>query len=140
MSSEEARSYVQSGLDQKKADRADREAQLENYEKDMMEAISEKAAIVRKNERQQQNREIIRSVRDIRKLERARRDQAAEAAVRKYAYISLIIMLFANWTPIPWYGAAALVAGLAVLTAAYIFRLYYPLKEVNQNGKCESSV
>ena len=142
MSSEEAKQIVIEGLERRKAEREaqKQEARLDSYEQDMLDAISEKAAAARKNEKKQQNRESIRAMRSARKLEEEMKDAAAEDAIRRYGYTCFIIMMVATWTPIPWYGAAALMAGLAVLTAAYIFRLYYPLKEVNQNGKCTSSL
>lgn len=141
MSSEEAKQAIRDGLERRKQEREaqKQEARLDSYEQDMLDAISEKAATARKNEQKQQNREAIRAMRSARQMEQAMKDAAAENAVRRYGYICLIIMMVATWTPIPWYGAAALMAGLASLTAAYIFRLYYPLKEVNQNGKCASS-
>ena len=142
MSSEEAKQIVLDGLERRKAEREaqQKEARLETYEQDMMGAISLKAAAAKKNEQEQLDREAIRSIRKARKMEQAMKNAAAEDTARRFAYICFLIMMVATWTAIPWYGAAALMAGLAVITAVYIFRLYFPLKEVNQNGVYQSSL
>lgn len=57
------------------------------------------------------------------------REEAALDAVRKYCIACLGIAAVASWTPMEWWAAAALIAGLAVFPAAYIFRLYYPIEK-----------
>lgn len=129
MSSDEAREIVAAGLENRKAERQHREQEqkLESYEQDMMAMISEKSAKAKEKELKQKNRETVKALAAARRQEQKRRDAAAEDAVKRYGYICLAIFLLATWTPLPWYGAAALVAGLGVFPAVYIFRLYYPL-------------
>lgn len=129
MSSDEAKAIVAEGLEHKRAERNHREqeAKLDNYEMDMMATISEKSAAVKENERKRQNREKLRAMAAARRQEQARKAAEAEEVVKRYAIICLLIMMLATWTPIPWYGAAALICGLAAITAAHIFRLYYPI-------------
>lgn len=129
MSSEEAKRIVRSGLERRKEAREvqTKEALLDSYEQEMLDAISVKAAEARKKEKKQKDRESICAMRAARKMEEQMKDVDAEETIRRYAYICLIIMMVATWTPIPWYGAAALMAGLAVITAVHIFRIYFPL-------------
>ena len=128
MSSEERRAIVMAGLQRRKVDRANREQEekLDSYEQDMIQAISAKSAQAKKDEQKQQNREKLRAMATARRQEQDRKDAAAEEAIKRYACICVAIMMLADWTPIPWYGAAALIGGLATITAARIYRIYYP--------------
>lgn len=129
MSSEERKAIVMAGLERRKADRANREQEkkLDSYEQDMIQAISAKSAQAKKYEQKQQNREKLRAMATARRQEQDRKDTEAEEALKRYACICVAIMMLATWTPVPWYGAAALICGLAAITAAHIYRIYYPI-------------
>lgn len=129
MSSEEAKAIVTAGLERRQMDRSHREqeAKLDSYEQAMIQTISARSAQAKKEEQKKQNREKLRAMATARRQEQDRKDAAAEEAIKRYALVCLLIMMLATWTQLPWYGAAALICGLAAITAAHIFRLYYPI-------------
>lgn len=60
------------------------------------------------------------------------RKEIATLAVRRYICACAVIVLATLLTPFPWYGAMALIPGLAVFPMAYIYRLYVPMGEVKE--------
>ena len=138
MSNEEAKRYVSAGLERRKADRqaAEREARLERYEQDQLHGISENCADARmKREAQERTRQNVQQAAARRQAiaraqaERQRKEDAAMRAVRYYALACMVILWMAAWTHLPLWACAALAMGLAVILAAYVFRLYFPIKE-----------
>lgn len=145
MSNEEARQIVENGLAQKKIQRQQREAELENQERllrvtindnHLMQAITE----AQKKEQQQEEARKQREARAKARAERALRDQKAEEACNSYFITCLVILLVSAITRLNFFVAMALILGLAVFPAAYIYRLYYPIKEVKTDGIRKSSL
>lgn len=136
MSSEEAKHIVTEGLERRKDARQAGEAQLEQYEQDQIAACNKNCADARKQRQDEEvgrlNREQLRARRRAREEAMAKaqaREDAAMAAVWYYGLACLMVLWVAAVTRFPFWAAAALIAGLAVFLAAYVFRLYYPIKE-----------
>lgn len=145
MSNEEARQIVKDCLAQRKIQRQQREAELENQERLLRVTINDNHLVktITEAQKQEQKREEARKRREIREKERAARaarDMAAEEAVNTYFIVCLVILLVAAITRLNFFVALALILGLAVFPAAYIYRLYYPMKEVKKNGIRKSSL
>lgn len=138
MSNEEARRIVSEGLEHRKEDRmtAKKEAALEQYEQDMIDACNTHCADARLNREAEQNRALERQRRIARRQEwaaQAARAQQLEdksmAAIRYYGVLCLVVLLVSAVTRFPFWAAVTVILGSAVFPAAYIFRLYYPIKE-----------
>lgn len=127
---EENRRIVVAGLEHRRELRmeAQREEAQEAYEQDMIMACNLHCADAKKDredrERTQQRRAEIAKA----KADRVRLECAANHAVRIYGVLALVTMLVCATTPMPFYGAAAFLMGDAVIMAAYIFRLFYPIE------------
>lgn len=120
----EAKQYVAEGLERRKTDRQTREQQLDNYEQQMIAFCNKHSADSKQSRTETEKRETYRALK-AEKLEAMRRkDAAAEMACTKYGYACVAILLLSAWTPIPFYAAVALIAGLAVFPVAYIVKLY----------------
>lgn len=137
MSNEERKRIVSDGLARRREERqqAEKEARLEEYEQDMIEACNIHCADAKQQRQLEEtgriNRQIAQNRKEARaqaKAQEAKREENAMDAIRAYIYVCIGTVLAASWTPLPWYGAVALAAGLAVFPAAYIFRLYYPIE------------
>lgn len=149
MSSDEARRLVKDGLQlhRERREAAKQEARMEEYEKTMIAACNENCACARKSRQEDEERSLCLALEAaqrkeqqaklaaIRKKEREQlqrewaRDASAYEAVRQYVFFCMGVMLVTVWTPFPWWAAAALIFGTAVCLGAYIFRLYFPIKE-----------
>lgn len=136
MNSEEAKRIVSEGLARRKEDRAlaEKEARLEQYEQDMIDACNIHCADAKTQRKLEEtgrlSRQMAKSRREARAQARAIEEQKEEQAieaVKSYLYICGGILLVTAWTSFPTYAAFALIAGLAVFPAAYVFRLYYPM-------------
>lgn len=136
MNRNEARRLVQMGLDQRREEqnRAAREMRLEEYERDMISACNGNCASAKSirlmNDTDRVNREQMIARKKAQReqlLKEWERDYKALNSARGYAIGCMGLMLVTVWTPLPWWAAAATVAGTAVLEAAYLFRLYYPM-------------
>lgn len=135
MSLEENKRIVAEGLQQKKAARlaAEHEAQLDRYEQAQIRAINENCAGARLNREAEQSRMLQyqqriarRNARVAELAEAQRKEDAAMAACRYYGLACLAVLWLAAVTRFPFWTAVAMIAGLAVFPAAYIFRLYFP--------------
>lgn len=146
MSHEEARRLVQLGLEHRRAAQyqAEREQDLEDYERDMITACNGNFAAA-KETRQREAAESMSLALEAarqkeqraqyaakRRQERERlqkemeRDCIAIDCIRRFAFFCLITALVTVWTPFPWWAAVALVVGCTALVASYIFRVYFP--------------
>ena len=154
MSNQEARRLVAEGLQRRKEQRqeAEREAKLEHYEQEQMLHIHKNCADARKErEAKRADRDTARLMAQTEQYNKAQlvasrkaqreqmlrdweRDYTASNSVRGYILACMSVMLVAAWTPLPWWAAAALIAGTAVCEAAYIFRLYFPFERMVENA------
>lgn len=135
MSNEENKRQVQAGLDQRKAEReaAEKEARLDSYEQDQLDAIHRNCEDARMTREAEQNRKRELQKRIARRQESAARaayqqmlEDKSMAAVRYYGVLCLVILLISALTQLPFWAALALIMGGMVFPASYIFRLYYP--------------
>lgn len=145
MSNEEARQIVEDGMAQRKIQRQQREAEMENQERLLRVTINDNHLVktITEAQKQEQQREEARKRREERekaRAERAARDEKAEEACNSYFITCLVILLVSAITRLNFFVAMALILGLAVFPAAYIYRLYYPMKEVKRNGSRKSSL
>lgn len=137
MSNEEKKRIVAEGLERRKADRAEaeREARLESYEQEQMDAIHrncEGARMNREAEEAQMRKQQQRIARRQEWAAQAAKAQMLEdksvAAVRYYGILCLVVLLISALTRLPFWAAAALILGGTVFPIAYIFRLYNPIE------------
>lgn len=130
MSSEEARQIVADGLERRKAEQ--RDAELERQERLLRLTINDNHT--EKTMTEIQRFEMLKDeaikkmkAREMERAARVARDMAAEEAVNKYGITCLVTLLVSAITRLNIFVAIALVMGLAVFPAAYIFRLYNPI-------------
>ena len=149
MSNDEARKLVEDGLTlrRKRREAAEREARMEEYEKEMISFCNGHYANA-KESRAREAEKSMEMVREALRKEEARsryieqrkreREQAQEEmvrearaydAVRNFILFFMVTALVTVWTPFPWWAAVALVAGCTAIAAAYVFRLYYPMDD-----------
>ena len=145
MSNEEARQIVEDGLAQKKIQRQQRDEELDNQERLLRVTINDNHQDAKKAEAEKQQKlmDDARKQREARakaREVRAAMDMQAEQAANAFLAVCLVILLIAAITRLNLFVMLALVLGLAVDTAAYIYRLYYPIKEVKRNGIRKSSL
>lgn len=145
MSNEEARQIVEEGLAQKKIQRQQRDEELDNQERLLRVTINDNHQDAKKAEAEKQQKlmDDARKQREARakaREVRAAMDMQAEQAANAFLAVCLVILLVAAITRLNIFVMLALVLGLAVDTAVYIYRLYYPIKEVKRNGSCKSSL
>lgn len=138
MSNEEARQIVENGLAQKKIQRQQRAEELDNQERLLRVTINDNHQDAKKAEakKQQKLMDDARKQREARakaRAERALRDQKTEEACNSYFITCLVILLVSAITRLNFFVVMALILGLAVDTAVYIYRLYNPIKEVKRN-------
>lgn len=146
MNHQEARRLVQLGLDYRKEEkvRAEKEAKLEEYERDMITACNGNNAAAKTLRLMDETDRINREFLEVRRKEHREmlvaqrrehrekmmreweRDNTAMNSVKMYVLGCMSLMLVTVWTPMPWWAAAATIIGTAVCEAAYLFRLYFP--------------
>ena len=148
MTNAQAKQLVMDGLTlrRQRKEAAEQEARMEAYEKEMIaicnghcanaKVIRQKdseAALTLALEANRQKEQRERMI-EIRKREREQlqkemeRDATAMDTVRMFAMFCMVVSLVTVWTPFPWWAAVALVVGSTALVAAYIFRVYNPVK------------
>lgn len=137
MSNNEARQIVQDGLDRRREDRRNREAALEEDARLLRQTISGNHATRTMSEIQKraQAEAAAKRRREAKLAARAKAralEAAATTATRRYVIACSAVVLVTLLTPFPWYGAMALIPGLAVFPMAYIYRLYVPMGEVKE--------
>ncbi|MBO7252790.1 MAG: hypothetical protein J6V25_09220 [Oscillospiraceae bacterium] len=137
MSSNEARQIVTDGLERRREDRVRRDAALEEQARQLRLTISGNHAektmteIQRKAMEEEEARK--RRVERVQaKAARVYRDMKAEQACRQYGIVVLLIILLTAISRMNVFFAMALMLGMAVFPAVYIYRLYNPLKEVSK--------
>lgn len=130
MNAQEAREFVQAGLDRRKLQMLDKERQLDIYEAEMITRCNQHCAKQKKIRTEADIRQVFSAEeRAVQKAEE-KRDWHTYIAIKRFIWFCVSVMMITTWTPLEWWGALALVAGAAVFPAAYIFRLYYPIEEV----------
>lgn len=141
MSSEENKRIVANGLERRKAEReaAAQEAVLEQYEQEQIRACNVRCANAKRKRLDEETGRLYRAQMEAELAAEAAaeakeqaREDAAHMAIRKYCYTCMGIAMVTTWTSLEWWAAAALIAGLAVFPAAYIFRLYFPVAHDNR--------
>lgn len=145
MSNEEARQIVEEGLAQKKIQRQQRDEELDNQERLLRVTINDNHLVKNIMEAQKQEQKLVeaRKIREAKakaREARAEMDMKAEQAANAFLVVCLVILLIAAITRMNLFVMLSLVLGLAADTAAYIYRLYYPIKEVKRNGSRKSSL
>ena len=135
MSSEEARQIVADGLERRKEEQRQRDAELEKQERLLRltingnhteKTLSEAQKKKLEKEKARQRREAKEKAR----RDRAARDMAAEMTVNNYGITSLVILLVSCITRLNFFVAIALVLGLAVFPVAKIYRLYVLMEDI----------
>lgn len=137
MSTEEARNIVTAGLERLKEDRIKRDAALEDQARQLRQTISGNHAMKTMTEIQRKTMEAEEAKK--RRAERAKakadmviKDMKAEDACRKYSIACLVILILKAISKMNVFFTIALILGLAVFPAVYIYRLYVPLEEVKK--------
>lgn len=124
MSNQEAREYVEAGLRRRSIRRQEREDELDAFEEEMISCCNRNSANSKKDTAKREECEMRKAIKAEKREAMRKRDEAAELACTKYGYACVAILLTCCITPLPFYGAAALIAGLAVFPVAYIAKLY----------------
>lgn len=126
MSTEEARNYVEAGLVRRSIARQEREQEekLDAYEAEMIFFCNKHSADSKKIQAKKEKCETNRAMKAEKRAAMRKKDEAAEMACTKYGYACVAILLLSAWTPLPFYAAVALIAGLAVFPAVYIMKLF----------------
>ena len=137
MSCNEARKIVESGLERKKMERMQRDAELEKQERLLRLTINDNHLVKTINEEQKklQQKKEAQARRESwakKQADRVARDMAAEEAVHVYGIVFLVILLVASVFRINFFVTLALMVGMAAVFAAYIYRIYVPFKEVTK--------
>lgn len=138
MSRNEARQIVADGLDRKKTERFQRDAELERQERMLRETINNNH-VVKNLTAEQRKRQAEADERKRRAAEAKRRadlvarDMAMEEAVRVYGFVVLAILLVASIARMNIGVVLALILGMAAVFGAYIYRICVPFeKEAKQ--------
>lgn len=137
MNSNEARQIVEDGLERKKMERMQRDAELEKQERLLRLTINDNHLVKTINEEQKklQQKKEAQARRESwakKQADRVARDMAAEEAVHVYGIVFLVILLVASVFRINFFVTLALMVGMAAVFAAYIYRIYVPFKEVTK--------
>lgn len=137
MSSNEAKQIVADGLERKKMERAQMDAELDNQERLLRQTINDNHLVKTITEEQNkiQQKEAARKRRESwakEQAERVARDMAAEKAVNAYGVLCLVIILVASIFRLNFFVSLALVLGMAAVFSAYVYRIYVPFKEVKK--------
>lgn len=119
-----AKQYVEAGLERRRANRQAREEQLEDFEQEMISFCNKHSADSKKIQAKKEKCETNRAMRAEKRAAMRQKEEAAEMACTKYGYACVAILLLSAWTPLPFYAAVALIAGLAVFPAVYIVKLF----------------
>lgn len=129
----ENRRIVETGLHRRKVEQAAKEAQLENFEKKMIQACNANSSGAKAQREKEKAAQLKQKRRD--EMEAARKaaqeaEQAKEAsatkAVRLYMLSCMVLLLLCAWSHFPWWAAATMAICLMVNTGAYIYRIFVP--------------
>jgi glutamyl-tRNA reductase len=134
VNNEDAKRIVSEGLERRRTDRNAREAMLEDQARQLRLTINDNhtTRTLTDAQRKALAMEQARKRREARAanlaMEQAR-EESATLAVRRYGMACMGILLSAVLTPIPWWAAVALAAGLTAFPVAHIIRLYCPMED-----------
>lgn len=121
MSSNEAKRIVSEGLQQRRIERNQREAALEDQARKLRLTINDNHTA--RNVTEAQKMEAVKVERKNRQKARREKENSAILATHYYIRACTGIVLAALLTPLPWWAAAALIVGGAVFPIAHILRL-----------------
>lgn len=122
----EAKQYVAAGLERRSIARQEREQEekLDAYEAEMISFCNKHSADSKKTRLKKEKCETNRAMRAEKRAAMQQKEEAAEMVCTKYGYACIAILLLSAWTPLPFYAALALIAGLAVFPVVYIVKLF----------------
>lgn len=122
----EAKQYVAAGLERRSIARLEREQEekLDAYEAEMISFCNKHYADSKKTRLKKEKCETNRAMRAEKRAAMRQKEEAAEMVCTKYGYACVAILLLSAWTPLPFYAALALIAGLAVFPVVYIVKLF----------------
>jgi Flp pilus assembly protein TadB len=135
MSSEEARQIVADGLERRKEEKMQRDAELDQQERLLRLTINgnhteRTLSEAQKKEQEKEKARQRREAKEKARKDRAARDMAAEMTVNNYGIACLVILLVACVTRLNFFVTLALVLGLAVFPIAKIYRLYVLMEDL----------
>ena len=135
MSSDEARKIVADGLERRKEEKMQRDAELDEQERLLRLTINgnhtEKTlSEAQKKEQEKEKARQRREAKEKARRDRAARDMAAEMTLNNYGVAFLVILLVACVTRLNVFVVLALVLGLAVFPIAKIYRLYVLMEDL----------
>lgn len=136
MSSNEARQIVADGLERRKEEQRQRDAELERQERMLRLTINDNHLVktITEEQKKLQQKEAARKRRETwaqKQAERVARDMAAEQAMNSFGILCLVIILVASIFRMNFFVSLSLLLGMAAVFAAYMYRIYNPFKEVN---------
>lgn len=135
MSSEEARQIVSEGLEKRREEQLQKDAELERQERILRLTINGNHTVktyseAQKKELEKEKTRQRREAKEKARKDRIAREMAAQMCVNKYAIACLIVMLISAITRMNIFVCLALVAGLAVFPVAKIYRLFVLMEDL----------
>ena len=143
MSSEEAKRAVNEGLTRRKIARqeAEKEARLEQYERDMITRCNAHCADAKDQKRlddtvrlHEARRAAAEAARRAARAKEQETDEKAAHTFRLYCIAVIILFWLTTWTYFPGWAALTTACGLAVVVSAYLFRLYCPIENLHKTN------
>ena len=137
MSSEEARQIVEDGLERRKEEKMQRDAELDHQERLLRLTINgnhteRTLSEAQKKEQEKEKARQRRAAKEKARKDKAARDMAAEMAVNHYGIACLVIILVAAISRLNVFVALALVLGLGAFPVAKIYRLYVLMEDIEK--------
>lgn len=137
MSSEEARQIVTDGLERRKEEQVQKDAEMDRQERMLRLTINgnhteRTLSEAQKKEQEKEKARQRRAAKEKARKDRAARDMAAEMAVNQYGIVCLVIILVSCVFRLNFFVFLALVLGLAVFPVAKIYKLYVMMEEIEK--------
>jgi Flp pilus assembly protein TadB len=137
MSSEEARQIVADGLERRKEEQVQKDAEMDRQERMLRLTINgnhteRTLSEAQKKEQEKEKARQRRAAKEKARRDRAARDMAAEMAVNQYGIVCLVIILVSCVFRLNFFVFLALVLGLAVFPVAKIYKLYVMMEEIEK--------
>lgn len=137
MSSEEARQIVADGLERRKEEQVQKDAEMDRQERMLRLTINgnhteRTLSEAQKKEQEKEKARQRRAAKEKARKDRAARDMAAEMAVNQYGIVCLVIILVSCVFRLNFFVFLALVLGLAVFPVAKIYKLYVMMEEIEK--------
>jgi hypothetical protein len=137
MSSEEARQIVADGLERRKEEQVQKDAEMDRQERMLRLTINgnhteRTLSEAQKKEQEKEKARQRRAAKEKARKDRAARDMAAEMAVNQYGIVCLVIILLSSVFRLNFFVFLALVLGLAVFPVAKIYKLYVMMEEIEK--------